>query len=158
MAVSLPPKARRVVQAVLYELFALAFVAPMLTWLFGRSAWSTIPLTLTMSTIALGWNYVFNTLFERWEAKQAVKGRSWRRRMVHGFGFECGLATILVPVMALWLDITLWEALVADIGILLFFLVYTVVFTWCFDRVFGLPQSTQAKTACPDPRVEPGSG
>ena len=147
MVVSLSPKSRRVLQAVLYELFALAFVAPMLSWLFGRSGWSTIALTLLMSTIALVWNYVFNSFFERWEAKQAVTGRSWRRRVAHGFGFECGLATILVPVMALWLDITLWQALVADIGILLFFLVYTVVFTWCFDRVFGLPSSTKIASA-----------
>jgi len=147
MAVSLSPKSRRVLQAVLYELFALAFVAPMLSWLFGRSGWSTIALTLLMSTIALGWNYVFNSFFEHWEAKQAVTGRSWRRRAAHGLGFECGLATILVPVMALWLDITLWQALVADIGILLFFLVYTVVFTWCFDSVFGLPASTKTVSA-----------
>jgi len=147
MAVSLSPKTRRVVQAVFYELFALAFVAPMLSWLFGRSAWSTAALTLLMSTIALGWNYAFNSLFERWEAKQALTGRSWQRRVLHGLGFECGLALILVPVMALWLDITLWQALVADIGILLFFLVYTVVFTWCFDRVFGLPLSTQRASA-----------
>lgn len=143
MAVSLSPKIRRVVQAVLYELFALAFVAPMLSWLFGRSGWSTMALTLLLSTIALGWNYVFNSVFERWEARQAVTRRSWQRRVAHGVCFEGGLALILVPVMAWWLDITLWQALVADIGILLFFLVYTVVFTWCFDRAFGLPSSTQ---------------
>lgn len=130
------------VQAVLYEAFALAFVAPMLSWLFARSPWSTAALTLLMSTIALGWNYLFNAAFERWEATQAIPGRSWKRRAAHGLGFEGGLALILVPVMALWLDISLWQALVADLGILLFFLVYTVVFTWCFDRVFGLPQST----------------
>ncbi len=147
MTVSLSPKIRRVVQAVLYELLALAFVAPMLSWLFGRSAWSTMALTLTMSTIALGWNYGFNALFERWEAKQSVTGRSWRRRVAHGLGFEGGLALILVPVMALWLNITLWQALVADIGILLFFLVYTVVFTWCFDRVFGLPSSSAQRAS-----------
>jgi len=147
MAVSLSPKSRRVLQAVLYELFALAFVAPMLSWLFGRSGWSTIALTLLMSTIAMGWNYAFNSLFERWEAKQAVTGRSWQRRVGHGLAYELGLALILVPVMALWLNITLWQALVADIGILLFFLVYTVVFTWCFDRVFGLPSSMQRVSA-----------
>lgn len=141
MVVSLSPKVRRAVQAVLYEALALAFVAPMLSWLFGRSAWSTIALTLVMSTIALAWNYAFNAMFERWEAKQAKRGRDWRRRALHGLGFEGGLALMLVPVMALWLDISLWQALVADIGILLFFLVYTVVFTWCFDRVFGLPAS-----------------
>ena len=147
MAVSLSPKIRRVVQAVLYETLALAFVAPMLSWLFGRSGWSTIALTLTMSTNALAWNYAFNAIFERWEARQTIKGRSWRRRAAHGLGFEGGLALILVPVMALWLDITLWQALVADIGILLFFLVYTVVFTWGFDRVFGLPASAHRASA-----------
>jgi uncharacterized membrane protein len=147
MSLSLSPKIRRVVQAVLYEALALAFVAPMLSWLFGRSAWSTIALTLLMSTIALAWNYAFNSLFERWEAHQTLSGRGWRRRAAHGLGFEGGLALILVPVMALWLDITLWQALVADIGILLFFLVYTVVFTWCFDRVFGLPASVQRASA-----------
>jgi uncharacterized membrane protein len=147
MAVSLSPKTRRVVQALLYEFFALAFVAPMLSWLFGRSAWSTIALTLLMSTIAMGWNYGFNLLFERWEAKQSAAGRSWQRRAGHGLTYELGLALILVPVMAFWLNITLWQALVADIGLLLFFLVYTVVFTWCFDRVFGLPSSTQRVSA-----------
>ena len=137
------PKSRRILQAVLYETLALAFVAPVLSWMFGRSPLSTIALTLTMSGIALAWNWGFNGMFERWEARQAVKGRSWRRRVAHGLGFEGGLALILVPVMALWLNISLWQALLADLGILLFFLVYTMVFTWGFDRVFGLPQSAQ---------------
>ena len=147
MAVSLSPPTRRVLQAVLYELFALAFVAPMLSWLFGRPPGSTVALTLVMSTIAMGWNFGFNALFERWEATQLEVGRSWRRRVGHGLGYELGLGMILVPVLALWLNITLWQALVADIGIMLFFLVYTVVFTWCFDRVFGLPSSMQRASA-----------
>ena len=103
MPISLKPMTRRVVQAVLYEALAVAFVAPVLTLLFGRSPWSTMALTLAMSLIALGWNYGFNALFERWEARQVVKGRSWRRRVAHGFLFEGGLALILVPFMAVWL-------------------------------------------------------
>lgn len=147
MTISLKPMTRRIVQAVLYETLAVAFVAPVLIIGFGRSPLSTIGLTLTMSMIALTWNYGFNALFERWEARQAVKGRSWRRRAAHGLLFEGGLALVLVPVMALWLRISLWEALVADIGILLFFLVYTVVFTWVFDHIFGLPQAASAPGA-----------
>ena len=38
------------------------------------------------------------------------------------------------------------EALLADIGIVLFFFFYTVAFTWGFDRVFGLPQSALPRT------------
>lgn len=136
------PRVRRILQAVLYETLAVAFVAPVLVWVFGTSGASAIGLSLTMSAIALGWNYIYNTLFERWERRQPVRGRSWQRRVVHGIGFEGGLALILVPVMALWLGITWWAAFLADLGILLFFFIYTVVFTWAFDKVFGLPQSS----------------
>ena len=48
---------------------------------------------------------------------------------------------MLVPIMAWWLDVTLLTAFVADLGILAFFFVYAIVFTWTFDRIFGLPQS-----------------
>ncbi|MDO9149320.1 MAG: PACE efflux transporter [Hydrogenophaga sp.] len=138
------PRNRRIVQAILYETIAIACVAPMLVLVFGQSPLSSLGLSVTMSSIALAWNYGFNALFERWEARQSVKGRSWPRRAAHGLGFEGGLALILVPVMAGWLGITWWQAFVADLGILLFFLVYTVVITWVFDRVIGLPQSAQA--------------
>ena len=33
----------------------------------------------------------------------------------------------------------LWEALLFDAALLVFFLVYTFVFNWGFDRPFGLP-------------------
>ena len=139
----LAPRTRRIVQAVLYETLAVGVVAPVLSLVYGQAPLSALGLTLTMSLIALAWNYGFNAVFERWEAGQTVKGRSWRRRVAHGTLFEGGLALILVPVMALWLDVSMWEAFVADIGILLFFLVYTVVFTWVFDRVFGLPSAAR---------------
>ncbi|WP_246316130.1 PACE efflux transporter [Tepidicella baoligensis] len=135
------PRTRRVVQAVLYETFAVIFVALALALAFDEPAPSALGLSLLTSGIALAWNYVFNGLFERWERRQPVKGRSWRRRVIHGLGFEGGLAILLIPVMAWWLQTTLWLAFLADLGLLLFFLVYTVVFTWVFDKVFGLPQS-----------------
>ena len=87
---------------------------------------SAFVLSAVMSTIALAWNYLFNSLYERWEARQAIKGRSLARRIAHGVGFEGGLALILLPVMAYWLDVSLLEALVADLGLLVFFFFYTV--------------------------------
>jgi uncharacterized membrane protein len=65
-------------------------------------------------------------------------------------GFEGGLLVILVPMMAWWMDTTLWVALVADLGILGFFFVYAVAFTWTFDRIFGLPQSASPVAAAPE--------
>lgn len=135
------PRTRRVLQALLYEVFAIAFVGPILSFAFDKPPTSTLGLAIVLSTIALAWNYVFNAVFERWEARQSVRGRSALRRMVHGMGFEGGLVIILIPVMSLWLDITPLEAFMANLGLLVFFFFYAVAFTWCFDRVFGLPES-----------------
>jgi uncharacterized membrane protein len=135
------PKKRRVLQAVLYEAFAIAFVGPVLSVIFDTPPTSAIGLAFVLSSIALGWSYVFNTIFERWEARQSVRGRSFPRRLVHGIGFEGGLVVILVPVMALWLNISALNAFLANLVLLAFFFVYAIGFTWAFDRVFGLPES-----------------
>ena len=137
------PIRRRILQAALYEGIAIAVVTPTLALAFNHPPGSALVLSAIMSTIALTWNYLFNVVFEHWEARQTVKGRSLPRRVAHGLGFEGGLALILLPVMAWWLEVSLLEALVADLGLLLFFFVYTVGFTWAFDRIFGLPASAQ---------------
>ncbi len=138
------PRTRRVLQAVLYEAIAVAAIGPVLRWIFAEPVESTVALAVLMSTVALCWNYVFNGWFERWEARQADRRRTLRRRIAHGLGFEGGLVVTLVPVMAWWLDTSLLNAFLADLGILVFFFVYAVVFTWAFDRVFGLPKSASA--------------
>ena len=120
-------------------------VGPWLCWAFAQPATSTLALAVVLSAIALSWNYAFNWVFERWEARQAVRGRSWLRRLAHGVGFEGGLTVLLVPVMSLWLDISALKAFVANLGLLAFFFVYAVGFTWAFDKVFGLPASAVAR-------------
>jgi uncharacterized membrane protein len=135
------PFARRVLQAVLYEAIAIAVVGPALSFAFDHSPASTFLLAVVLSTIALTWNYAFNWIFERWEARQSVRGRSLGRRLAHGAGFEGGLVIILVPVMSIWLGITPAAAFLANLGLLMFFFVYAIAFTWAFDRVFGLPAS-----------------
>ena len=135
------PTTRRVLQAVLYEVIAIAVVGPVLSLAFHKSQTSTFGLAVVLSTIALTWNYAFNWIFERWESRQTVRGRSFARRLAHGAGFEGGLAVILIPVMSLWLEISPAAAFVANLGLLVFFFVYAIAFTWAFDRVFGLPAS-----------------
>ena len=147
---AMSPTTRRVLQALLYEAIAIAVVGPVLSLAFDKSPTSTFGLAVVLSTIALTWNYVFNWIFERWESRQSVRGRSFARRLAHGAGFEGGLVIILLPVMSLWLDIPLTAALLANLGLLAFFFFYAIAFTWCFDRVFGLPASARADTAEPN--------
>jgi uncharacterized membrane protein len=142
---NMSPTTRRVVQALLYEAIAIAVVGPVLSLAFDKPATSTLGLAVVLSGMALTWNYVFNWLFERWESRQTVRGRSFARRLAHGAGFEGGLVVILLPVMSLWLDISLLTALLANLGLLAFFFFYAIAFTWCFDRVFGLPASAQGE-------------
>lgn len=132
---------RKIVYVSLYEGFAILFASIGLALLSGAGATQSTALAAIASAIAVLWNLAFNTLFEAWEARQVVRGRSVLRRIAHALCFEGGLAAILVPVFAWWLGIGLWEALLFDAALLVFFLVYTFVFNWCFDRAFGLPAS-----------------
>ena len=141
LPIFMSPRNRRVIQAVLYEVLAIAFVGPVLSLAFDKPPTSTFALAFVLSSIALAWNYVFNAMFERWESRQSKKGRSFVKRMAHGIGFEGGLALILIPVMALWLNISPLNAFLANLSLLVFFFVYAIAFTWAFDRIFGLPES-----------------
>ncbi len=138
---------RRVVYVTLYELLAIAAATVGLMWLSDQSAGHSGVVAVLASAIAVLWNVLFNTLFERWEARQTVRGRSLRRRVAHAIGFEGGLALILVPVFAWWFNVSLWQALVMDFWMVLFFLLYTFGFNWAFDRIFGLPASACAGPA-----------
>jgi len=132
---------RRIVYVTLYELIAIAATSIGLAVFSDSSVERAGVAAVVSSAVAVAWNVVFNTLFERWEARQSVRGRSLARRAAHAIGFEGGLVVTLVPFFAWWLDISLWQAFVLDLGLLMFFLVYTFVFNWVFARVFGLPAS-----------------
>lgn len=139
---------RKVVYITLYEVIAVAMSTAGLALLSGNSAGHASVAALAASAIAVVWNLVYNTLFERWEARQAQKGRSVLRRVGHAIGFEGGLVVTLVPLFAWWLNISLWQAFVLDLGLIVFFLLYTFLFNLAFDRIFGLPAS-----ALPEPQV-----
>lgn len=93
------------------------------------------------SLFAVSWNFTYNALFERWEAKRLTRGRNFSRRVVHAIGFEIGFLLVLLPVAAWWLEISYLHSFALNLGLNIFFLVYTFVFTWAFDRLFGLPAS-----------------
>lgn len=137
------PARRKIVYAVTFETLG-TLVASAFLWLVSdASAASSFALSVLTATIALGWSYVYNSLFEAWEARQVVRGRPLSRRIAHAVLFEGGLVVLLVPIMAWWLGVTLAQALVYEAGLILLFLVYTYLFTWGFDRVFGLPASAR---------------
>lgn len=131
---------RRIVYITLYEGIAVVVTSLALA-LLGHSLGQAGVASIATSAIALLWNLAWNWLFEQWERRQSRKGRSLGRRVAHAIGFEGGLVLFIVPLFAWWLQISWWEALVLDAGLIVFFLVYTFVYNWAFDRIFGLPAS-----------------
>ncbi|KVR24924.1 hypothetical protein WK15_18840 [Burkholderia ubonensis] len=134
---------RKITQAILYEAIAIACISPAIAARFGEGLVYSGALSATMSAIALLWNMVYNTLFERWEATRVQRTRTLGRRIIHACGFEGGLIFILVPVVAWWLDISWFDAFLVDLGLFAFFFCYAFVFQWAFDRVFDVPAVTK---------------
>lgn len=125
-------RSERVAHALAFELIALLICAPALTWLLGKPLLQLGLLTLMFSTVAMLWNMLFNSLFDRAQRRLGFQ-RTLPVRLCHATLFELGLVVVLVPLAAWWLSIGLLEALLLDIGLLLFFLPYTVAFNWSWD-------------------------
>lgn len=137
------PVTRKIVYAVAFETGGILMGAAVLRLLSGAPAEATLGLAVSGALIALVWSYIFNALFEMWEARQSVRGRSFRRRTAHALLFEGGLTLIILPATAWFLSVGLARAFVYELGLVLFYLGYAWVFTWAFDRIFGLPESAR---------------
>lgn len=136
---------RRITYVALFEIVAIVITTYGLAFISGRDlAQSSVVATIT-SVLAIIWNFAYNMAFEYFEAKRRRTGRTLTIRVVHAVGFEIGLALVVVPMLAIVLDISLWTALLTNIGIMLFFMGYAFVFNLAFDKVFGLPLSAQAR-------------
>lgn len=141
---------RKIVYVVLFEGFAMLAATFGFSSLADSEIGRSSMLAVATSTVAVTWTFLYNILFEAWESRQSVRGRSFRRRAAYTAGFEFGLIILLVPLIAWWLDLTLIKALVLDLALVVFFVCYTFAYSWAFDRVFGLPAS-----AMPQPTSAP---
>ena len=140
---------RKVVHATLFEIAAVVIVSVGLSWLFNQDVSQTGGLAVATSLIAMAWNMAFNTGFEAWERRQADRRRTLRRRVAHAIGFEGGMVAMTLPLIAWWLNMSWWQALATDLGLMAFFLVYAFAFNWAFDHVFGLPASARGDATEP---------
>lgn len=133
------PLWRRITYAVIFEILAVGFTTVILA-LLGNDSGSSFIVGLISSTVALTWNLIFNWLFEMFERRIKVTHRPWYMRLSHAVAFEGGLIVMLVPAIAWVLGVSLLQAFMLEVLLLIFFLIYTAVYAWLFDRVFGLPE------------------
>jgi uncharacterized membrane protein len=126
--------AERVGHALAFEVIALLICAPLFSWLMDTPVAAMGALTVAISLIAMLWNVIYNALFDRLQRRMGFS-RTLVVRVLHAVVFELGLFLASVPLAAVWLGITLWQAFVLDVGLIAFFLPYTVVFNWGYDRL-----------------------
>lgn len=135
---------RKLVYVTFYELIGLCMSTLGLAYLSDTQASHTGPLAVMITTIAMVWNFIYNSLFEYWESRQATRGRSVARRVAHAVGFQLTLVVYLIPLIAWWLGMSLLEAFVVDLAFIILIPCYTFLYNWAFDRIFGLPTSAMA--------------
>lgn len=122
----------RVMHAVMFEVVAniLVFII-LMTFASAAPAQSGV-LTLVSSAVAMAWNYLFNLLFDIAQQHIGFK-KGLMVRCLHALLFEAGLLLVLVPFAAWWLVVSLVAAIRLEFGLVLFFLVYTLLFNLAWD-------------------------
>lgn len=131
----------RLRHALSFELIALGLAVPLGAVVFQIPVHHIGVVGVVSATLATLWNMLYNLLFDlvqRWRIGTTEK--TLAARVIHALLFEAGLLAILLPFMAWYLDLTLWQAFVMDLGFAGFYLVYAFVFNWGYDRLFPVPE------------------
>ena len=134
----------RLRHAISFEIIALILVIPAGAILFNVPLHDFGVVGIVSATLATLWNLGYNVLFDL--ALQRLTGTTLKSRIVrvlHALVFEAGLLMVLLPFIAWYLGITLWDAFVLDIALAAFYLVYSYVFNLIYDTLFPLPEWSQ---------------
>lgn len=126
----------RIFHATLFEIFGVIFATPLAMWLTGKTMFSMAALSAVISGIAMLWNMLFNWLFDRLQVRYGFHRSIWVR-ILHACCFEVGLIIMVVPLVAWWVNTSLWHALVVDTGLVLFFLPYSFFYNLLYDVIRG---------------------
>jgi uncharacterized membrane protein len=137
------PTLRKIIYAVSFETLGILVGSLGLLIMSDAKPMQSLILSALTASVAMAWSMGFNAAFEAWEARQLTRGRSHARRISHALLFEGGLLILVLPIMAWWLQISLWQTLRLEAGLIALFIAYTYVFTRAFDHIFGLPESAR---------------
>ncbi len=132
---------RRVTYVVLFEALGIVIASTTLAMLSGAGAAKSTVMSIMMTSTAMTVNFLYNLGFEAWERRQPSRTRSLRRRVAHAIGFQVVLVSFLIPLIAWWLDVSLFQAFLYDAVLIVFFPIFTFFYNWAFDAIFGLPQA-----------------
>lgn len=141
----LKPRSRKLVYAITFESLAILLSTVLLAVLSQSQSHNSLPVAIAVSVIALIWNYIFNSFFELIESTLKIKKRTVMVRLIHAISFELGLFFFTIPLYIWWYDVGFIKAISMEITILVFFFIYTYLFTLAFDKLCPRVYSTENK-------------
>lgn len=133
----------RIRHALGFEIIGLIIFAPLASVVFGFELHLMGVMALVGSIVATVWNYFYNILFDNamFKLRGAVQ-KTVPIRILHALLFEGGLLVLFLPVIAWYLDISLWDAFKMDIAMATFYLIYAFIYNWIYDKVYPIPKSS----------------
>lgn len=130
----------RVRHALMFEAIGLAIIIPGSAWLFDKPMLDMGVVGIFAATVATVWNFLFNLGFDHaMRARYGHTRKALWHRILHTFAFEAGLLAMLLPPIAWYLGMTLWQTFLLDLSIAGFYIVYNFAFNIAYDRLFPLP-------------------
>ncbi|MEM7636652.1 MAG: PACE efflux transporter [Pseudomonadota bacterium] len=130
--------ADRLRYTVVFEMTLLVLLVPAGAAFFDKG-WADIGvLGLILSTKAMLVNLIYNWVFDHVDARanRVSSDRSTIGRILHAVGFELSLLITSLPIYVWWLNLSVLEALMTDLVVTSFVVVYTYLFTLGYDRLF----------------------
>ena len=144
--------ADRIRHVIWFEVFGLLLVTPLGALAFAMPFHDIGIISAGSAIVAMGWNYLFNYGFDH--VLRRVSGSTAKTmpiRVLHTLLFELGLLVTLMPLIAWYLGVSLWQALIMDIAFAGFYMVYAFIFNLAYDRVFPIPATHPADPAASRP-------
>lgn len=124
-----------------FEIIALSLVVPLGAVAFHMPMHSIGVVGVVSATLATLWNIAYNFIFDvSLKRYTGTTEKTLRSRMLHAVLFEVGLLIGLLPFIAWYLGISLWQAFLMDVSFALFYMVYALGFNWAYDKIFPLPE------------------
>ncbi|MDI2091536.1 PACE efflux transporter [Commensalibacter oyaizuii] len=135
----------RVRHAILFEIIGLLIFTPSAVLMFNQSVEHMGVIGIFSSFAATIWNFIYNICFDK--VLLHFRGdvqKSMIIRLYHTVLFEVGLMIVTLPAIAWYLGISVLDAFIMDVAIVIFYLVYAFFFNIIYDYIFPVVSPAKA--------------
>jgi uncharacterized membrane protein len=140
----------RAIQTLAYEAGGLCLSVPLVVLFGGGTMGQAFVLLLALSAAVLVWSPIHNTVFDWVDFRltgRLASDRPQRWRLVHAASHEATTVVVTLPIL-IWLGgLSVWEALLADLGLTLLYAAYAYVFHLVYDRLRPMRPAGQGSLA-----------